>query len=62
MVVFQYPDILPELNRAMATEYAVIVLALAHVAIFSDRLPAGSLQELMPTQWSAVSLTIDSVN
>jgi hypothetical protein len=55
-MLFQYPDVLDELNRAMATAHAEIAPAFAHLKIFLGLLQAASPHEFIPVFLSLLPL------
>ena len=55
-MLFQYPDALDDVNRAMATERALIVIALANLPIFLGLLQVASPHEFIPAYLSLRSL------
>ena len=55
-MLFQYPDALDDVNRAMAAERALIVIALANLPIFLGLLQVASPHEFIPEYLSPLSL------
>jgi len=55
-MLFQYPDALDDVNRAMAAERALIVIALANLPIFLGLLQIASPHEFIPAYLSPLSL------